>query len=174
MKSRQPEQDRDRERRHKLFGQAEQRPQIVCERNGDTSRRARLDDQQQRPAVQERHERMKRLTEESILAADFRHHRAQLGKDKCAGQRDQSARHPYCKNQKRRLDRPRDDIRVDENAGADDAADDDHRRVEEVEFAGEFHNLSTAIFMGMNSHRRPPQATAGHNDFSVLCGALCG
>src|SRR5262245_7788751 len=84
---------------------------------------------------------MKRLTEERVLPADPWHHRAQLGKDKRAGQRDHPSRHPNRKNQERRLDRLRDDIRVNENARADDAADDDHRRVEEVKFVGEFHSF---------------------------------
>src|SRR5262245_34813878 len=89
--------------------------------------------------MQKGYERMKRLTEEGVLTADLRHHRAQLGEDKCAGQCDQSARRPYRQDQKRRLDRLRDDVRVDEDARSDDAADDDHRRVEEVELASEFH-----------------------------------
>jgi hypothetical protein len=33
---------------------------------------------------------------------------------------------------------------------------------------GLLHHSSTAIFMWMNSHRRAPQDTAGHNNFSVL------
>ena len=74
---------------------------------------------------------MKRLAQVSVLAADRRPARRQFRINECAQHRNHAAGDPHSENQQRGVQLLRDDIRVDEDAGADDAAHDDHGGVEE-------------------------------------------
>src|SRR5690349_17767585 len=76
---------------------------------------------------------MKRLAQIRILPADVGPRRRQFGPDERRSQCEQTTDHPRAQNQKRRVHLPRDDCRVHEDARADNAAHDDHGRVEETE-----------------------------------------
>ena len=73
---------------------------------------------------------MVRLAKIEILAAGSGHARGKFGPDECAEQSEYAAENPDTENQKRRVDVERDDVGIDEDAGADDAAHDDHGGVE--------------------------------------------
>ena len=66
-----------------------QRAEIAREADRDRRDRAGLDDQEQRPAVQETPERRERLAEIDVLAAGARHHRRQLAVRQRADDRQQ-------------------------------------------------------------------------------------
>ena len=71
---------------------------------GDRHRRhpARLDHQQQRPAVEEGRHRPPGVAQIGILAADFGPPRGELGIDEGAGDRDRAADQPDADDQRRR------------------------------------------------------------------------
>ena len=70
------------------------------------------------------------LTQIEILSARARQARGQLGPDEGAEQGKSSAQEPDAENQKRSVDAERDDVRIDKDTGADNAAHDDHGGVE--------------------------------------------
>ena len=70
------------------------------------------------------------LTKIKILSARARQARRQFGPDEGAEQGESSAQQPDAENQKRRVDPQRDNVGIDEDAGADDAAHHDHGGVE--------------------------------------------
>ena len=102
---------------------------------GDRHRRhpARLDHQQQRPAVEEGRHRPPGVAQIGILAADLGPPRGELGIDERAHDRDRAADQPDPDDQRWRGDMPRHLRRIDEDAGADDPAHDQHGRVEQAE-----------------------------------------
>src|SRR5262249_31531474 len=117
------------------------RPEVRGQSDGTGGGRGGLDDEEQGPAVQESDQRMEGLAEKRVLSAHPGQHGAQLGEDECAGQRDGTATDPGRQNQEWGLYPLGDDVWIDEDAGADDAAEDDHRRVEEAEPGGESGRL---------------------------------
>src|SRR2546423_3361117 len=76
---------------------------------------------------------MEGVAQVRVLAADFGAARGQLGVDERARERDCAAREPSAEYEEGRVNLPRDDRGVDEDAGADDAAHHDHRRVEQTQ-----------------------------------------
>src|SRR5579862_4149362 len=70
-----------------------------------------------------------------VLAAGLRQARCEFGPDESAEKCEHASENPDAENEKRRVDVERDDIRVNENAGADDPAHDDHGGVERVQAA---------------------------------------
>ena len=133
---------REQRQRRRRDERVIQRPLRQLEEIAGKSHRHRrhaagLDDEQQHPAVNESHRRMQRLAQISVLPADDRQPRGQLRVNKSAGQRDQPARDPRPENERRSVDPLRDDVGIDENARADDAAHHRHRRAEQAELAGE-------------------------------------
>ncbi len=76
---------------------------------------------------------MERLAEIRVLPADLGPSRRELRVDERARERDGAARDPREQNQERRVNLPRDDVRVNEDARPDDAAHHDHRRVEHTQ-----------------------------------------
>jgi hypothetical protein len=103
---------------------------VLRKRHRHCRHRAAFDHEQQRPAVEKRDERMIRVAEIHVLSARGRQHRAQLRVRQRSDQRNHRARHPGADHELGRLQTLSDDVRIDEDAGTDDAADDDHRRVE--------------------------------------------
>src|SRR5689334_14325129 len=81
---------------------------------------------------------MKRLSQVSILPAHLGPPCCQLCPDERSRERKQTTEHPGAEHQKRRVDLPRNDGRIHEDARPNDAAHDDHGGVEESEPAREF------------------------------------
>ena len=71
------------------------------------------------------------------MPTDFGHAVGQFGVNKRANQREEAAGHPGAKNHGGRVYEFCDNIRVDEYAGADDAAHHNHGRVENSQASGE-------------------------------------
>ena len=118
-------------------GQTHKLAEIAREGDRDRRHSARLDDEQQRPAVEERRHRPVGIAEIGILSADFWPPCGELRVDQGRGKRDQPAKHPHPDNQRRCRDVTRNLGRVDENSGADDPAHDQHGRVERTKPASE-------------------------------------
>ena len=135
---------RNRDRRHGV--------KIFCECHSYRSHSSGLNYQQQNPAVKKRDRWMIGLAQVRILAAGTGHARGEFRIDKSTEQRDCAADGPSAEDQHGRVDLLCDDVRIDENPGADDAAHDDHRGVEEPEARDEL---------------------AGRRHFFVL-GRVCG
>ena len=114
---------------------ARQFQKVARERYRDRRHAAGLNHQQQHPSVQKSGQRMKRVAQVCILPAHIRHARRQLGIDERAQHRHHAARHPHPEDQHRRMDLPGHNVRIDEDARADDAAHDDHGGVEQSDTA---------------------------------------
>src|SRR5207302_1739164 len=96
---------------------------------------ARLNHEQQTPAVNKADQRMHGLAQINVLAAGLRDLRRKLGIDERPRQCNQSADGPCSENQKWSMNLLSYYIRIREDARADDPAHHDHRRVEEAETA---------------------------------------
>src|SRR6478752_6397669 len=70
------------------------------------------------------------LPQIKILPARARQARGQLGPDEGAEQGKSSTQEPDAENQKRSVDAERDDVGIDEDTGANNAAHDNHGGVE--------------------------------------------
>ena len=114
-----------------------ERSRVLRERHGYGGRAARIDYQQADPAVKKAEQWMKGFAKVGVLAADLRHARGEFGVDEGAQEGDDSSRDPRPQNQRGGVEQVRDDVGIDENSGADDAAHHDHGRVEEAELRGE-------------------------------------
>ena len=90
-----------------------------------------LDHKQQHPSIEKADGGMKGLAQIRVLAANFRPERRQFGIDERAQHGDHAADDPDAEDQQGRVQLLRDDVRVDEDAGADNAAHDDHGGVEQ-------------------------------------------
>jgi hypothetical protein len=128
---------------------------MACEaqcvaRERDRHRRdgAALDHQQQRPAVQEAGKRMAAVTQVDVLAAGLWKQTAELCVRECASERNRPAGDPCGQHEHTAVERPRNEVGIDEDAGPDDAADHDHRRVEGPEGAAKGH---AALYIGETS-----------------------
>ena len=75
--------------------------------------------------------------EKLLEIQDLKTQRRELRIDERAHERDQAARGPHAEDQRRGVHVLRDHGRIDEDARADDAAHDQHGRVERAEAAGE-------------------------------------
>lgn len=73
------------------------------------------------------------------MAAGFRKQRAERRIGIRAGERNGAAGHPCPQHEPRGVEALRHDVGIDEDPGADDPADHDHRRVERAEGAFERH-----------------------------------
>jgi hypothetical protein len=71
------------------------------------------------------------FAEVGVLPAHLGASRGQLGVDERARERDRATGEPRAEDEEGRVHLLRDDVRVDEDARADDAAHHDHRRVEQ-------------------------------------------
>lgn len=100
---------------------------------------AALDDQQQPPAVHEPGERMVGIAQVGVVAAGLGAQRAELGKGQRAAQRYHAAGDPRRQHQRAGTEPLGNDVGIDEDAGADDAADHDHGGIERPEGAFEGH-----------------------------------
>ncbi len=92
-----------------------------------------LDDQEERPPVEEGHEPAERFPQEDVLAARFGHHCAQLGVRERPEQRQRPAHEPEAEPYAGRRDVARHDRGRDEDAGPDHRAHDDRGRGERTE-----------------------------------------
>ena len=92
-----------------------------------------LDDEEDRPAVEEPDERPEGLAQKDVLAAGLGHHRAQLAVGERAEQRQRAADEPQAEVDAGRADEPGHDRRRDEDARADHRAHDQRRGAEDPE-----------------------------------------
>jgi hypothetical protein len=76
---------------------------------------------------------MKRFAQVCVLATDVRAPNGKLGPNESSNEGQQTSKSPGAQNQKRCVYLLGNNIRVDENTGADDAAHYDHGGVEESE-----------------------------------------
>jgi len=83
-----------------------------------------------------------RLAQVGVVPAGLREERAELGEGQRAGERDDTASQPCAQHQGRRVEALGDDVRVDEDAGTDDAADDHHRGIESAQLTAKRHGNS--------------------------------
>ncbi len=112
--------------------------EITREGDGHRSHAASLRHQQQRPAVNEGDCGMIGLTNVRVLPIQIRTARGQLRVNEGSGECDQPAQRPGEQDQRRRVHLARNHVGVDENAGADNAAHDDHGGVEQAQAARQF------------------------------------
>ena len=119
-------------RRDGAFGKrpAGQIEEVAREGDGDRGHAARLNDEKQRPSVEEGRRLAIGIPQIGILAADLRPPVGQFGIDQRARHGDQSAQRPYADDQAGRLDMTCDLGGIDEYAGSDNPAHDQHRCVE--------------------------------------------
>ncbi len=110
---------------------------VAAERDGHGCHAAGLRHQQKNPSVDESDRRMVGFAQIKILSARARQARRQLRPDERAEQGQAAAEQPDSENQKRSMYAQRDDVGIDENAGADNAAHDDHGGVEHSEQSAE-------------------------------------
>jgi len=108
---------------------------IACEDDCDGSHAAGLNHQQQHPAIEKRHARMKRFAQVSVLAAHGGQARGEFGIDEAAEKRDDTAGNPSRQDEERGVDALGDQIRIDEDSRADDAAHHGHGRAKQAEMA---------------------------------------
>ncbi len=125
----------DRERHCRRVRPSDETKRVIGERDRDGGDRAALDQRQQRPSVEEPGQRVVAIPQVDVLPAGARELRAQFGIGERAGERDGASRGPRRQHQHRGVEALRDDVGIDEDAGADDAADDHHRGVERAERA---------------------------------------
>jgi hypothetical protein len=145
---------RDCQRNRRRIRPAAETQRVAGKRDRDGRDRAAFNQQEQRPAVHEAHERMPPVSQVEILTAGFREDRAELGIGKCTGERDQAPGNPRREHERARVEALGNNVGIDEDAGADDAADDDHRGIEWSQRAAETHAGSLRDFL-------PPYAEAG-------------
>ena len=105
-------------------------PIVPAESDRDRRHPAGLRYQKKDPSVDERDRRMISLAQVKILPARARQARGQLGPDERAEQGKSSAEKPDSQDQERSVHAQRNHVGIDENAGADNAAHDDHGGVE--------------------------------------------
>jgi hypothetical protein len=115
----------------------EQPSRVAREDEGHRRHASRLHDEQEDPAVQECGQRMIGVAQVRVLSTHSRPTRGQLRVDQRAQERHHAARGPRAQQPGGRRQLDRDFARVGEDAGAHDAAHDDHRRVEGADAAGE-------------------------------------
>jgi hypothetical protein len=96
-----------------------------------------LDDEKQRPAVEESPEWRERFTQIDVLAAGAWHHRGEFAVRERADDGQDAGQHPGAQQPARTADVPRHVGRDDEDARPDHRPDDDHRRVVQSEPAVE-------------------------------------
>ena len=112
-------------------GQAADLSKISRERDRNGGHPAGLRHQQQHPAVEKRDRRMVGLAQVEILASSAGQPRGEFRPDERAEQREQASQRPAAENQEWGVHAKRDDVRVDENSGADDATHHDHGGIED-------------------------------------------
>ena len=114
---------------------------VAAERDRDCRHPAGLRHQKKNPSIDERDRRMVGLAQIKILSARARQARCQLGPDERAEQGKASAQKPDAQNQKWSVHAERNHVGIDENAGADNAAHDDHGGVEYSEQLPRFDGI---------------------------------
>jgi len=72
-----------------------------------------------------------------ILSSDLGTPRCEFGVDERSSKRDRSSGSPGSEDEERRVDLLGDDVRIDKDAGADDASHNEHDRVEQAQAAEE-------------------------------------
>jgi hypothetical protein len=109
--------------------------EVTCEGDGNSGHAARLDNEQQNPAIQKCHTRMKRFSQVSILAANVGACRSEFCPNKSRRKCEQPTKYPCAKNQERSTNLKRNYGRVHKDARPNNAAHDDHGGIEETEFS---------------------------------------
>ena len=111
--------------------------EIFGEADGDRRNRAGLDDEKERPAVEEAPERREGFAQVNVLPARLRHHRGEFAVGERRHEREQTCDDPDDEQPTGCADLPRDVGGDDEDAGADHRTGDDHRRIEQTKPAYE-------------------------------------
>ena len=122
---------------------------------------------------------MPAVAEVDVLAAGLREDGAELGVGVRTGKRDHAAGHPGAEHERAGVEALSDNVRIDEDAGADDAADDHHRRVEWPQRAAETHAGESMRFNApyLEWAKKRPSARfdlAGSNILSCTIDDLAG
>ena len=78
---------------------------------------------------------IKSPVEIDVTAAGLRSARAKLGECECSDESDRTSDDPCGENERGRVNALSNDCRVEKDSGADDSADNDHRRIEHTETA---------------------------------------
>ena len=120
-------------------GPPEQSQGIGREGDRHGSNRAGFNHQQQGPPVEKAGQRVPAVAKVDVLSAGAGKHATQLRVGECANESDGASRDPGRKHQDAAVQRAGDQVGVDEDAGADNAADDDHRGVEGAKRTTEGH-----------------------------------
>ncbi len=105
--------------------------------DGDGGHATGLHDEQESPTVQEGDGGMEGVFEIGILAAEVGTEGGEFGVDECASEGGKAAEDPSAEDEWGGVDLPGDNIGIDKDAGADDAAHDDHGDVKDAEAADE-------------------------------------
>jgi hypothetical protein len=120
-----------------MGGHAGQVDEVPREGYGDGCHPAGLNHQQQYPAIKKRECRVIGLAKIRILSADCGKSGREFGPYECPAQADEPAEEPRSYDERGRVHLTGNDIRVDENAGADDSAHHRHGGVEQAKLAGQ-------------------------------------
>ena len=96
--------------------------EISREGNGDGSHASGLRDEEQYPSIDKCDGGMKRFAQIRILSPDLGTPRCEFGVDERSSKRDRSAGSPGSEDEERRVDLLGNDVRIDKDAGADDAS----------------------------------------------------
>ena len=103
------------------------------ERHAHRRNRAGLDDEEERPSVEESPERRERLAEVHVLSAGTRHHRRELAVGKSRRQREGAGNDPGHQQPPGTSDLPRNVGGDDEDARTNHRTGDNHRRIEQTQ-----------------------------------------
>ena len=143
---------------------------VPAERDRHRRHPAGLGHQKKHPSIDERHRGMVGLTQIKILSARARQARRQLGPDEGTEQGKSSAQEPDAENQKRSVHAERDDVGIDEDTGADNAAHDDHGGVEYSEQLPRFDGIQESA-LGAAISRKTSRRTADGTGDHLTIGA---
>ena len=159
-------------------GHAAQIAEVACEGHRHGGHPSTLRHQEQSPGVEERHERVKRLAQVGVLAADGRPPRRELRVDEGADQREDAAHGPRAQRRAGGADLLRHHGGIHEDPGADDAAHHDHGGVEERQAAGErdvgHHGPRHHVTIACSNRRARSSSPAGRGESLVTrcCGSV--
>src|SRR5688572_4062553 len=145
--------------RLRLGDRGPQDAEELGEGDGDRGDRARLNDEEHRPAEEETEQRTVRLAEEDVLAARLRHHRRELRTAERRDHREDSGDRPRGEKPPARPQQARALRGHDEDAGTDHRADDESRRVEPADAADELAaHVTFAGALGLTAWAWTPRA----------------
>jgi len=111
--------------------------EVAGEGDRDGGHAPGLDDEKQHPTIEKCDARMEGFAKVSVLAADYGQARGEFRVNEAAEKSDEAAGNPNGQDEEGSVDAFGDEIRIDENARADDAAHYGHGGTEKAEMARE-------------------------------------